>query len=105
MSIGHDKLLGTFPPGFVAPADGNYADPLSRGVAPVYPERASSSAGFSGAAGARSDDDPVSDMGLNGLLDASEERRRTGRPAQIVKNTGGDAGATGTVAASMLSTF
>jgi hypothetical protein len=102
MSSDYQNMIGTFPPGFLAPADGNYVDPFSAagvpnatGVAPVYPGAASSPANFPGAGTAQTDDDPFAGMGLNGAVEAQEEARRNGRPlSQSAKTSGGDADAT-----------
>ncbi|MGC1089445.1 MAG: hypothetical protein WA894_13460, partial [Candidatus Acidiferrum sp.] len=61
MSSDYQNSIGTLPPGFLAPADGNYApDAPPNLVATDSPSDTSS-------------------MGLNGLVDAQQENRRSGK--------------------------
>ena len=64
MSFDNDNMIGTIPPGFLAPADGNYAQGAPHNFV------ATDSAIDTGT------------MGLNGLVDAEEENRRAGKSSQ-----------------------
>jgi len=74
-------------PGVIAPADGNYVDPLTTvapanalaGVAP-----ASLPADFANAAPAQTGEDPFAEMGLNGVVEAAANRGA----AQAAANAG-----------------
>jgi hypothetical protein len=35
MSFDNDNMIGTIPPGFLAPADGNYAPNVAKGASPA----------------------------------------------------------------------
>jgi hypothetical protein len=74
-------------PGTIAPADGNFADPLSN-TAGLHGEATGiAPAGFS---------DDLGDMGLNGLLDAQEEKRRGAKaPAAGAQPTAAQLGTSG----------
>ncbi|MGC1266944.1 MAG: hypothetical protein WA853_11720 [Candidatus Acidiferrum sp.] len=61
MSSDYQNSIGTLPPGFLAPADGNYAPDAPPNLV------ATDSPGDSGS------------MGLNGLVDAQQENRRSGK--------------------------
>ncbi len=64
MSFDNDNMIGTIPPGFLAPADGNYALGAAHTFVPA------------------DSPDAQGTMGLNGLVDAEEENRRGRKNAQ-----------------------
>ena len=65
MSFDNDNRIGTIPPGFLAPADGNYAPGTLQNLIPADSL------------------DATGTMGLNGMLDTVEEARREGNPGPV----------------------
>jgi len=65
MSFDNDNRIGTIPPGFLAPADGNYSPGTLQNLIPADSL------------------DATGTIGLNGMLDAVEEARRKGNPGPV----------------------
>ncbi|MGC1620742.1 MAG: hypothetical protein WA765_19795 [Candidatus Acidiferrum sp.] len=65
MSFDNDNRIGTIPPGFLAPADGNYAPGTLQNLIPADSL------------------DSTGTMGLNGMVDAAEDNRREGNTLPV----------------------